>query len=152
MHGVELVANAAAVYAAADLIVKVKEPVGPELDLLRSDQRLFSYLHLATNEVLTRRLIDIGLTAIAFETIHATDYRDPSYQWEGVTHFAVTNMPGAVPRTASQVLSAAVLPYTRILAGGDWSSSDALQRGINVQAGMLCYPALQDLFPNLSTG
>jgi alanine dehydrogenase len=307
VHGVELVADAPSLYVAADLIIKVKEPVGPDLDLLRCDQLLFSYLHLAADEALTRRLLDIGLTAIAFETvevdgrlpllapmsdiagriatqvgthllhrpqqgkgvllgglpgaprgrvvvlgggvaggnaarlaaalgaqvtvfdrqrekmaamrdlganvdglypfrhdlaqavaqadlvigavlipgarapklvsadmvrtmqagsviidiaidqggcietIHATDYRDPSYQWEGVTHFAVTNMPGAVPRTASQALSAAVLPYACLLAGDDWSSSPALQRGINVEGGLLRYPALQDLFPNLPT-
>lgn len=67
--GVEILADADSLYAQADLLLKVKEPVGPELERLRADQILFSFLHLAPNPELTRRLCDIGLTAIAFETV-----------------------------------------------------------------------------------
>ncbi len=68
-HGVAIVADAEALYAGARLIVKVKEPVGPELGLLRDDHLLFSFLHLAAEPELIRRLCEIGLTAIGFETV-----------------------------------------------------------------------------------
>ncbi|WP_043108160.1 alanine dehydrogenase [endosymbiont of unidentified scaly snail isolate Monju] len=67
--GVEILPDADSLYASAEVVVKVKEPVGPELDRLRAEQILFSYLHLAPNPALTRRLCEIGLTAIAFETV-----------------------------------------------------------------------------------
>ncbi len=67
--GAELVADAAGVYGAAELIVKVKEPVGPELDLLQPGHCLFGFLHLAANLELLGRLRAIGLTAVAFETL-----------------------------------------------------------------------------------
>lgn len=77
------------------------------------------------------------------ETTHPTTYADPTYVWEGVVHFAVTNMPGAVPRSASQVLSAAVLPYVYRLADGTWEGYEPLHRAVNVQAGEVVYPALR---------
>ena len=54
------------------------------------------------------------------ETTRPTTYADPTYQVDGVTHFAVTNMPGAVPRTSSQALSATILPYVQHMARPDW--------------------------------
>lgn len=60
-----------------------------------------------------------------------------------MTHFAVTNMPGAVPRTASQALSAAILPYVQRMARPDWSGHAALVRGVNVRDGELVHPAIK---------
>lgn len=296
--GVELLPDADAVYAQADVLLKVKEPVGPELERLRGDQILFSYLHLAANPALTRRLCDIGLTAIAFETVmvdgnlpllqpmsliagriavqvgthllhtpqggrgvllggvpgvtrgqvvvlggghaggaaarlaaalgarvtvfdrdprrlaemaaaapniqalypsetaigsavrHAdllvgavllpgaaaprlvsraqvasmapgsvvadiavdqggciettrpSSYDDPVYLEEGVLHFCVTNMPGAVPRSASQALAGALLPWLRRLLRGDWAEDPVLRAAVNVQGGEVLLPAL----------
>jgi alanine dehydrogenase len=57
------------VFEQADLIVKVKEPLAEEYTLLRSDQILFTYLHLAANKSLTEALMKSGVTAIAYETI-----------------------------------------------------------------------------------
>lgn len=54
---------------AADLVVKVKEPLEPEIPLLRPGQILFTYLHLAANRELTNGLIDSGATCIAYETV-----------------------------------------------------------------------------------
>jgi len=72
------------------------------------------------------------------ETTHATDYSAPTYQEYGVIHFAVNNMPGAVPRTASQALSAAIIPFARQLADGSWRNQGSpLMRGINVENGEL---------------
>lgn len=297
-QGVSVLPDAEAVYGAAELVVKVKEPQPAELKLLRPDQLLFSYLHLAAEPALTRSLLDIGLTAIGFETVEVngrlpllapmsdvagrmaaqigaqllhspqggrglllgglagterghvvvigagvaggnaarvaaalgarvtvfepdrermaamrdlgpnvtalypfetavrdaaldadlligavlitgaraphvvsadtvrhmkpgsvivdisvdqggciettrpTTYAEPSYVWEGVVHFAVTNIPGAVPRTASQALSAALLPYVLRLAEPDWAEQPALRAGINVRNGERVHPAL----------
>lgn len=77
------------------------------------------------------------------ETMHPTDYRAPTYVEEGVIHFGVTNMPGAVPRTASQALSAALLPYVLRLAR-DGMGDPALARGTNVLDGKIVHPAVAE--------
>ncbi|HEX22447.1 MAG TPA: alanine dehydrogenase [Chromatiales bacterium] len=300
--GAELVADAAAFYGGAELIVKVKEPLPEEVALLRKDQLLFSFLHLAAATELMQQLREVGLTAVAFETVETdsgqlpllapmsdiagrvavqvgahllhrpqggkgillgglpaaergrvvilgagvaggnaallaaamgaevtvfdrnrdklvhmralgnnvtalhpypdalheavvaadlligavlipgkraphlvsadtvremgegsaiidiavdqggciettrpTTYADPTFVIDGVTHFGVTNMPGAVPRSASQALSAALTPYVSRLAGGDWQADTELRRGLNVDAGEIIHPALQEL-------
>lgn len=297
--GAQVLPDAKAVYDAAELVVKVKEPQSQELVLLRRDHVLFSYLHLAAEPALTRALLDIGCTAVAFETVQEDDgrlpllapmsdiagriavqvgthllhqpqggrgillgglpavergrvvvigageaggnaaavaaalgaevtvfdrnrdklarmralgpnvtalypfgdsikkavtqadlligavlivgaraprvveadtvrrmqpgsvivdisvdqggciettrpthYDAPTYAWENVVHFAVTNMPGAVPRTASQAISAALIPYTIALAGTGPRATPALALGINVESGKLVHPAL----------
>jgi alanine dehydrogenase len=67
--GAELVATHEEVFARADLIVKVKEPLPSEYGLLRPGQILFTYLHLAADRKLTEALIQSGVTAVAYETI-----------------------------------------------------------------------------------
>ena len=67
--GAEIVGTAADVYAAADLIVKVKEPLPPEWPLLRTGQMVFTYFHFAANEELTKNVLATGCTAIAYETL-----------------------------------------------------------------------------------
>ncbi|MCB1727436.1 MAG: alanine dehydrogenase, partial [Gammaproteobacteria bacterium] len=67
--GAQVLPDADTLYDWAQLVVKVKEPVGEEIDRLRREHLLFCYLHLAANPELTRRLCGIGLTAIAFETV-----------------------------------------------------------------------------------
>jgi alanine dehydrogenase len=76
-------------------------------------------------------------------TTRPTTYAEPTYIEHGVVHFAVTNMPGAVPRTASQALSASLLPYVLKLAAEGGLSDPALQTGINVQAGKIVHPAVK---------
>ncbi len=298
--GAVIADDAASTYHAAELVVKVKEPVADELDLLRSEHRLFCFLHLAPNPELTRQLQTIGLTAIGFETVQSdsgelpllapmsdiagriatqvgthllhtpqggkglllgglpgvprghvvvigagtaggnatvmaaaigaqvtafdtrrerlaamrqlgnnvtalypyperlreavasadlligaalvtggrtphivsrdmvasmqagsvivdisvdqggciettrpTSYADPTYLEEGVVHFCVTNMPGAVPRSATQAISSALVPFVLQLAAPDWQQHEPLRRAINVQAGKVVHPALQ---------
>lgn len=300
--GVKIAPDAAALYERGELIVKVKEPIEGDLQLLRREHLLFCYLHLAPLPELTRRLLDIGLTGVAFETVEldngdlpllapmsviagrigvqvgthllhqpeggkgkllgglpstergkvvvfgagaaggnsaalaaagganvvvfekrqdrmtqmmalgpnvtalypydevvarevasadlvvgavlvtgavaphvltrahlaqmepgsvlvdisidqggcfetsrATTWQAPTYVEEGVTHFAVTNMPGAVPQTSSQAICAAILPWVNKLASGDWRDNAALTRGINVEDGRLVHPALQGM-------
>ncbi len=299
--GVEVVADAATLYQRAQMIVKVKEPQPEELERLRPDHLLFSFLHLAAAPELTRALQAIGLTAVAFETVaeadgrlpllapmsdiagriavqegavllhhyrggrglllgglpaaergrvvilgagnaggnaaavaaalgaevtvlerrrermaamralgpnvtalypfadavaeavraadlligavlvpgrraphlvsadmvrdmrpgavvvdisvdqggciettRPTDWERPTFVWEGVVHFGVTNMPGAVPRSASQALSAALVPYVLRLARPGWEQDPALAAGINVRGGEVVHPALRE--------
>lgn len=75
------------------------------------------------------------------ETMRPTDYGSPTYVDQGVVHFGVTNMPGAVPRTASQALSAILLPYVQVLAsvGVD---DQRLTGGLNVCAGRITHEAV----------
>jgi alanine dehydrogenase len=74
--GAEIVNEAPEVFARADLIVKVKEPLKSEFPLLRKGQILFTYLHLAASKPLTEALLKSGVTAIAYETIQV-DHRLP---------------------------------------------------------------------------
>ena len=300
--GVKIAKDAAELYEKGELIVKVKEPIAGDLALLRKDHLLFCYLHLAAEPELTRKLLDIGLTGVAFETVELpngdlpllapmsviagkigvqvgthllhqpmggkgkllgglastergkvvvfgagqagsasadlaaagganvvvfemrtdrmeeamklgpnvtalypyadvvakevasadlvigavlvtgaaapkvmtremlkgmqdgsvvvdiaidqggcfetsrpTTWKEPTYVEEGVTHFCVTNMPGAVPQTSSQAICAAILPWVNKLASGDWRGNEALVKGINVEAGKLVHPALLDM-------
>lgn len=76
------------------------------------------------------------------ETTRPTDYRNPTYTVSDVIHMGVTNMPGAVPRTASQALSRAILPYVKSLARGELLTNPGLKQGINVRNGRVVYPAL----------
>jgi alanine dehydrogenase len=298
--GATLLNTAKAVYDSAELIVKVKEPQKSELKYLRKDHILFSFLHLAAEPDLTKELLDIGLTAVAFETVainrqlpllapmsdiagriaiqvgahllhqpqggrgillggvtgtetekgnivilgggiagsgatqiasalganvlvfdpnrdkqvkleamgqnvtakqplekdieqavkdadlligavlipgaktphlvsaeqvksmkagsviidisvdqggciettRPTTYEAPTFVWEDVIHFGVTNMPGAVPRTSTQALSAVLLPYVLQLCEPDWQSNPALASGINLQNGEIILPTL----------
>ncbi|ADJ29523.1 alanine dehydrogenase [Nitrosococcus watsonii] len=298
--GVTLLPDARSLYDTVELIVKVKEPIGPELDLLRADHLLFSFLHLAAEPKLAQCLVEIGLTAVAFETVavgdelpllipmsdiagrlsiqigatllhrsqggkglllgglpgvsrgrvvilgagtagrsavavaaalgsevivferrrdrlaqmyhlgqnvtalypyqerlkeaiagadlligavlqagartprlvsaemvrgmrpgsivvdisvdqggcvettRPTTYIEPTYIWEEVVPFAVTNMPGAVPRSASQALSSALLPYVLILSRKGWNNHPALAAGINIKAGAVVHAAVRE--------
>lgn len=299
LAGAEILPDAAVLYARVQMVLKVKEPVSAEFQLLRSDHLLFSFLHLAANPELTQALCDKGLTAVAFETVteggelpllapmsdiagrlavqigatllhgyaggrglllgglpsaergqvvvlgagaaggnavlaaatlgaqvtvfaphrealermhnlgpnvtalpsypgfiaHAvgnadlligavlipgarapklvttamvkqmqpgsviidisvdqggciettrpTTYEQPTYVVHGVIHFGVTNMPGAVPRTASQALSTVLTPYVLRLAADGGLTDPALAVGVNVAGGKIVHPAVR---------
>ncbi|WP_456446885.1 alanine dehydrogenase [Thiolapillus sp.] len=295
--GVRILPDAPAVYEEGQMILKVKEPVGEELELLQAHHLLFSFLHLAALPALTERLCAIGLTAVAFETVedrglpilapmsnvagriavqsgthylhapaggkglllgglpgtrrgrvvivgagnaggnaarlaagmgadvtvfdkqpdklHAmmslgsnvtalypyrealktavaradlligavlipgaraphvvsreqicnmqpgsvvvdiavdqggcvettrpTTWEAPVYTECGVSHFGVTNMPGAVPKTSSSALSASLMPWVLRLARQDWRENPVLRKAINVENGKVVHPAL----------
>lgn len=302
--GAQIMPDAASLYERAQLVLKVKEPVAAEFDLLRPDHILFSYLHLAANPALAQVLKDKGLTAVAFETIeaggklpllapmsdiagrlsvhigttllhgyeggrgimlggmpsaerghvvilgagmaggnaavvaaalgaqvtvlaphrealermhalgpnvtalpsyaplieeavytadlligavlipgarapklvtaemvrkmkpgsviidisvdqggciatiHPTDYEHPTYTVDGVIHFGVTNMPGAVPRTASQALSTVLTPYVARLATEGGVNDPAITAGVNVAHGKIVHPAVAAALAN----
>jgi alanine dehydrogenase len=70
--GAEIIQDASSVYCQSEMILKVKEPLASEYNLLQKGQILFAFLHLAASESLTNGLLKSGVTAIAYETI-ATD-------------------------------------------------------------------------------
>lgn len=78
------------------------------------------------------------------ETTRPTTYENPVYSVNGVTHFCVTNMPGAVPRSASQALSASLMPYLNRLVMEDWRNDACLSGAINIDQGELVHPVLRD--------
>ncbi len=71
--GAEIVATAEEVWADADLLLKVKEPIAPEYALLRPGQTLFTYLHLAASKPCTDALMASGTTSIAYETVQTAN-------------------------------------------------------------------------------
>jgi alanine dehydrogenase len=71
--GAQMLPTADEVWQAANLILKVKEPVAEEFHRMRKDQVLFTYLHLAASKVTTDALLESGITAIAYETVQAPD-------------------------------------------------------------------------------
>lgn len=88
-------------------------------------------------------IIDISVDqGGCIETTRPTTYDNPTFVWEDVIHFGVTNMPGAVPRTSTQALSAVLLPYVLQLCETNWQSNPGLESGINLQNGEIILPAL----------
>jgi alanine dehydrogenase len=75
--GATIAHDADAVFAAAEMIVKVKEPQPEEFERFRAGQILFTYLHLAADEALTRFLADRGVQSVAYETVQTPDGRLP---------------------------------------------------------------------------
>ncbi|HEX8456127.1 MAG TPA: alanine dehydrogenase [Pyrinomonadaceae bacterium] len=82
------------------------------------------------------------------ETTHPTTHSEPTYYVEGVLHYCVANMPGAVPRTSTFALTNATLPYTLKLANKGFltaiTSDPGLKEGVNTYAGKLTYEAVAE--------
>jgi len=89
-------------------------------------------------------IIDIAVDqGGCIETTQPTTHKEPTFIKHDVIHYGVTNMPGAVPRTASQALSAALTPYVLKLAAKDGLSDRAIQSGVNVRDGDIVHPAVK---------
>jgi alanine dehydrogenase len=84
------------------------------------------------------------------ETIKATTHENPTYVVDGIVHYGVANMPGAVPRTSTLALTNATFPYARRLARDGWKkackSDTALALGLNVVDGRVVYRAVAEAF------
>ncbi|MCC7200935.1 MAG: alanine dehydrogenase [Gammaproteobacteria bacterium] len=92
-------------------------------------------------------LVDISIDqGGCFETSRPTTHADPTYMVDGVIHYCVTNMPGAVPRTSTFALTNATLPYVKALASLGWRAALAADpgfaRGLNVHAGKITHEAV----------
>ncbi|MEQ6249173.1 alanine dehydrogenase [Sulfitobacter sp. HNIBRBA3233] len=92
-------------------------------------------------------LVDVAIDqGGCFETSHATTHEDPIYDVDGIMHYCVANMPGAVARTSTIALGNATMPFMLALADKGWKQACAedehLLAGLNVHAGKLTYYAV----------
>ncbi len=72
-NGAQILTDVDKIWAEADMIIKVKEPVGPEYKRVREGQIIFTYFHFAASEALTRTVMESGCIAIAYETVESPD-------------------------------------------------------------------------------
>lgn len=112
--------------------------------------------HLITKEML--KLMQPGTVMVdvaidqggCFETSHATSHSEPIYIVDGIVHYAVANIPGAVPYTSTLALTNASLPYAMALAGKGWRTAckedAALAAGLNVVEGKVTFKAVADIY------
>jgi alanine dehydrogenase len=92
-------------------------------------------------------IVDISIDqGGCFETSRPTTHQDPTYEVEGVIHYCVTNMPGAVPHTSTYALNNAILPFALVLADKGWKKAcqdnPHLLAGLNVHAGQITCQAV----------
>ena len=124
----------------AVLITGKKAPILVSRDLVKQ---------MSTGSVIMDVAVDQGG---CIETLHTTSHSEPSYVEEGVLHLGIPNLPGAVPRTATQALNNSTLPYVIKLANqsiGALKQDASLAQGLNVQYYRLIHPAVQQVFPDL---
>lgn len=126
----------------ADLVIGAVLVVGAAAPKLVTREMLHLIPHGAV-------LVDVAVDqGGCFETTHATTHSNPTYYEEGVLHYCVANMPGAVPRTSTFALTNATLPYALDLAnkGFEQAIKDdlGLREGVNTFAGKLTYEAVAE--------
>ena len=112
--------------------------------------------HLVTAEMLPTMqkgavMVDVAIDqGGCFETSRPTTHNDPIYTIDGVVHYCVANIPGAVPYTSTLALTNATLPYVLQLAELGWEKATAvnadLQKGLNIIKGDIVYPAVREAF------
>lgn len=112
--------------------------------------------HLVTRDMLKLMkpgslLVDVAIDqGGCFETSHATTHSDPIYIMDGIVHYAVANIPGAVPMTSTLALTNATLPYAKRLADKGWKEAcrqdAALAQGVNIVDGKIVYKAVAEAF------
>ena len=140
-HAVEEYALQADLVVGAVLIPGGRAPVLVNRDLVR---------RMSRGTVLVDVCIDQGGS---FETSRPTTHHEPTYIEDGVVHYCVTNMPGAVGRTSSRALCNATLPYCRQLAGMGLDDFLAVSHGhgaaLNMRDGKLVNPAVANAYPDL---
>ena len=112
--------------------------------------------HLITREML--KLMEPGTVLVdvaidqggCFETSHPTTHSDPIYEVDGIVHYAVANIPGAVPNTSTMALTNATLKYAVALADKGWQRAceedKALAKGLNIVDGKIVFKPVADVF------
>ena len=145
------------------LITRSADPLAVEESVARADLLIGAVLvkGARTPRVVTREMvgrmargsvvIDVSVDqGGCVETIRPTKHSDPVYFVDGILHYGVTNMPGAVPRTSTIALSNATLPYVVRLAAegvpGAFAKSPELKKGLNTWRGAVTYPAVAEAF------
>ncbi|PLY04767.1 MAG: alanine dehydrogenase, partial [Desulfuromonas sp.] len=96
-------------------------------------------------------LVDVAIDqGGCFETSHPTTHHDPVYEVDGIVHYSVANMPGAVPLTSTIALTNATLPYVLTIANLGWRqaarSDSTIREGLNIVAGQICYQSVAQAF------
>lgn len=130
----------------ADLLIGAVLVVGKKAPTLVSRQLV---TQMRPGSVIIDVAVDQGG---CIETLRPTSHTQPTYEEEGVVHFGVPNMPGAVPWTATQALNNSTLPYVLELANYGLSAlanNQALAKGLNIKQGQIIHPAVQDVFADL---
>ena len=112
--------------------------------------------HLITRDMLQLMqpgtvLVDVAIDqGGCFETSHPTSHSDPIYIVDGIVHYAVANIPGAVPYTSTMALTNATMPYAIALADKGWRQAcrddKALALGLNIVCGKITYKAVADVW------
>ena len=112
--------------------------------------------HLITRDMLGLMekgsvLVDVAIDqGGCFETSHPTTHSEPVYEVDGIVHYCVANIPGAVSATSTLALTNATLPYALKLADKGWEKAcaedEALCKGLNVVDGKIVYPAVAEAF------
>lgn len=134
-----------------------------ELELPTADVVIGSVLipgakapHLVTRDMLKLMrpgslLVDVAIDqGGCFETSHPTTHSEPTYLLDGILHYAVANIPGAVPMTSTLALTNATLPYAIRLADKGWKQAckedPALAQGVNIVDGKIVFPGVAEAF------
>ena len=112
--------------------------------------------HLITRDML--KLMEPGTVLVdvaidqggCFETAHPTTHSEPTYEVDGIIHYAVANIPGAVPNTSTIALTNATLKYAIALADKGWKKAceddPALAKGVNMVEGKITFPAIAEVW------
>jgi alanine dehydrogenase len=111
---------------------------------------------LVTREMLKTMKLGAVMVDVAidqggcFETSRATTHSDPTFEVDGIIHYCVANMPGAVPLTSTAALTNATLPYAMKIADQGWKkvalSDPGVRAGLNVVCGKVTYAGVADAF------
>jgi alanine dehydrogenase len=131
----------------ADLLIGAVLVLGKKAPVLVS-RELVAKMHAGS--VIVDVAVDQGGCV---ETLRVTSHTNPTYVEEGVVHYGVPNMPGAVPWTATQALNNSTLPYVLQLANNGIKALEmnpSLAKGLNVQNHRLVHPAVREVFPDLA--
>ena len=96
-------------------------------------------------------LVDVAIDqGGCFETSHPTTHAEPTYEVDGIIHYCVANIPGAVPCTSTLALTNATLPYAVKLADMGWEKAcetdSGLKKGLNIVNGKVVFPAVAEAF------
>ena len=140
-------ANIAEAITQADMVIGAVLIPGAAAPKLVSRAQLMT---IKPGSVLVDVAVDQGG---CIESVRPTSHTEPVYLEEGVVHFGVPNMPGAVPWTATQALNNSTLPYVLKLANqglGAFKADSALGLGLNTYNHELIHPAVRSMFPDLA--
>ena len=112
--------------------------------------------HLITREMLKMMrpgtvLVDVAVDqGGCIETCKPTTHENPVFTIDGITHYCVANMPGAVPQTSTRALTQATLPYALAIANKGWeiacAENQALAKGLNIRAGKILHKGVSEAF------